>query len=232
MKFFKKWLPLLIILCGMLIIYFFHLYRYFDINKLQLHHHALKLWVEAHPFSAPILFIGVYILSTAFSVPGGAILSIIGGFLFPQPLCTIYVVVGATIGATLLFLAAKTALGDLLKQKASPFLKRLESGFKKNQVSYLLFLRFVPLFPFWLVNLAPAFFSVPLKTYLWTTAVGIIPGAFVYTQAGRGLEAILDQPEPLSIQGLFNPQVRWALILLGVFSLVPILIKRLRRKHD
>jgi uncharacterized membrane protein YdjX (TVP38/TMEM64 family) len=96
-------------------------------------------------------------------------------------------------------------------------------------VSYLLFLRLVPLFPFWLVNLAPAFLGIPLRTFVWTTFIGIIPGAFVFAQAGAGLGAILDSNQGLSINGIFNWQVKIALIALGIFALIPILVKKIRK---
>ena len=166
---------------------------------------------------------------TALSLPGGALLSIIGGFLFGVPLSTIYVVVGATIGATIIFLAARTAIGDLLKRKAGPFLSKMDTGFQKNTASYLLFLRLIPLVPFWLVNIAPAFFNVKTRTYLWTTFVGIIPGAYVFTQAGNGLGAIFDSGKEFSIETVFNIEVKIALVVLALFALIPIFVKRLRR---
>lgn len=210
--------------------YFSGLYRFLSFDSLKHAHHELQAYVGAHPILTPFLFIAIYIASTALSVPGGVFLSLIGGFLFPQPLSTLYVLIGATIGATLLFLAAKTALGESLYKKAGPLLKKLKTGFHKNVASYLLFLRFVPLFPFWLVNLAPAFFNVRLWTYVWTTFVGILPGAFVFTQAGRGLSAVFEAQGELSLNAIFNTQIKIALLCLAFFALIPVLIKKLKRK--
>jgi uncharacterized membrane protein YdjX (TVP38/TMEM64 family) len=140
------------------------------------------------------------------------------------------VLIGATIGATLLFLAARTALGESLRKKAGPLLTKMEKGFKENAVSYLLFLRFVPLFPFWLVNLAPAFFNVPLRTFVWTTAVGILPGAFVFTQAGAGLNAIFENEGVFSVHTILNTQLKIALVCLGIFALIPVAIKKYRAR--
>ena len=108
----------------------------------------------------------------------------------------------------------------------------MRKGFQENAASYLLFLRFVPLFPFWAVNVVPAFLEVPLKTFAWTTCVGIIPGAFALTQAGAGLGALLDSGKALSLDALFNRQIQVALIALGLFALLPVVIKKMMKKHD
>ncbi len=165
--------------------------------------------------------------SSACPFQGEQFLSIIGGFFFNIPWGVIYVVIGATVGATIIFLAARTALRDLLRKKAGPFLKEMEGGFQKNAASYLLFLRFIPLFPFWLVNIASASLNVKARTYIWTTFVGIIPGSYVYTQAGSGLGIIFEEGKSFSLDSIFNTQMNFALILLALFSLIPILVKKL-----
>jgi len=225
----KRFLPLLLILLIMATLYFSGVYRYFSFESLKAYHLDLQRFLLEHPILVPILYIFIYIAATALSIPGAIFLTLLGGYLFPQPLCTIYVVFSATCGATLIFLIARTALGDPLRKKAGPFLKKMRGGFEKNAASYMLFLRFVPLFPFWLVNIAPAFFGVPLRTFIWTTFVGIAPASFVFTLAGGGLEKIFASDQPFSIQTIFNTQMKIALTLLGVLSLIPILIKKWRR---
>jgi uncharacterized membrane protein YdjX (TVP38/TMEM64 family) len=227
----KRLLPIGVIVLMMMIVFATGWYKALSFDALRLKHQALTHFVQLHPYSTPLIFIAVYILATALSVPGGIFLSLIGGFLFLQPWSTLYVVIGATTGAMCIFLAARTALGDAIFKKAGSRLDKMKEGFKENAASYLLFLRFVPLFPFWLVNLAAAFFHVKLTTFLWTTAVGILPGVFVFTQAGRGLGAIFETNEPFSVKAVFNIQVVIALVALGIFSLVPILIKKWK-KHD
>ena len=228
----KRFIPLIIILLGMGAIYFSGAYRYLSFDALKAYHLTLKTFITAHPVLVPFLYIIIYIILTALSVPGAIFLTLLGGYLFPQPWSTLYVIFSATCGATLIFLAAKTALGDSLKQKTGPFLKKMEKGFQKNAASYMLFLRFVPVFPFWIVNLAPAFFSVPLRTFMWTTLVGIAPGSFVFTLAGGGLEKILETEQAFSIGIIFNTQLKIALTLLGILALVPIVIKKLKKRHD
>lgn len=225
----KKFLPLIVILVLMAIAYVTGLHEYVTVESLQEHRIVLLTLVATRPILAPFVYMIVYTISTALSIPGAIFLSIFGGFLFPQPFSTIYVVIGATLGAMIIFLIAKTALGETLKHKAGPLLQKMQTGFQENAANYLLFLRLVPIFPFWLVNLAPAFFGVRLYTFAWTTFLGIIPGAFVFTQAGVGLGAILDAGEKLSIDTIFNNQVKIALIALGIFALLPVVIKKLRK---
>jgi uncharacterized membrane protein YdjX (TVP38/TMEM64 family) len=212
----------------MALIYFSSLYRYLSFDCLKLYHQNLKAYISEHPVAVPILYILIYVILTALSVPGAIFLTLLGGYLFPQPLSTIYVVLSATCGATLIFLIARTALADFLREKAGPFLKKMEKGFQENAVSYLLFLRFVPLFPFWIVNIAPAFFGVRLRTFVWTTLIGIAPGSFVFTLAGGGLEKIFESNQAFSLNTILNTQLKIALTLLGIFALIPILIKKIK----
>ena len=225
----KKWIPLIIILILMLITYFSGVTKYLTFESIKENRQLIHSYINQYPLLVPFLFILIYLVMTALSLPGGALLSILGGFIFGVPLSTIYTVVGATIGATIIFLAARTALGGLLKQKAGPFLSKIETGFQRNAASYLLFLRLIPLFPFWLGNLSPACFNGRTRTYIGTTLVGIIPGSYVYTQAGSGLGAIFDQGQDFSIKTVLNTEMRIALALLALFALIPIFVKRLRR---
>lgn len=227
-----KYLPILIIFLGMAFIYFSGVYHYLSLDYLRMYHKSLKTFVKMHPIAVPIAFCFVYIISTALSIPGAVFLTLLGGYLFPQPFSTIYVIFSATCGATLIFLAARTALKEILKKKAGPFLKKMEKGFQENAISYLLFLRFVPLFPFWLVNIAPAFFEVSLITFVWTTLVGIFPGVLVFTFAGEGLERILENNEIFSVSTIFNIQIKIALVLLGITALVPVMWKKFKKNNS
>jgi uncharacterized membrane protein YdjX (TVP38/TMEM64 family) len=216
----------------MLLAYFTGVTEALSFENLREQRSSLVAFVEERPVAAPAAYIAVYIFIVALSIPGAVFITLFGGFLFPQPYATLYTVVGATIGASCIFLAAKTALGDLLKEKAGPLLKKMEAGFHENAASYLLFLRLVPVFPFWLVNLAPALFGIPLRTFIWTTFFGIMPGTFVFTQAGTGLGAIFDSGEELNLATIFNNDIKIALVALGLFALLPLLIKRFRKNKE
>lgn len=226
----KRSLPLLFLIVLSFAIYFSPLRNYFSFEVLKTHREHLKEMVQVHWLLAPLAFIFTYFTAVALSLPLGIFLSILGGFFFPQPFSTFFIVLAATSGASIPFLATKTAFGNSLKKKASVFLKKMETGFHEHRVSYLLFLRIVPIFPFWVVNIAAAFFGTPLKTFLWTTAIGIAPAAFVYSQAGAGLGAIFDEGKQFSFNAVFNWKLRIALIGVGFLALLPILIKRLKRK--
>lgn len=224
----KKFIPLVVIALFLTLVYLTGVYKYLTFEMLQENRAAVLQFVKTNRVLSVFIFMLIYTISVTLSVPAGIFLSILGGFLFPQPYATVYIIISATIGATLLFLAAKTAFSDVLKQKAHKFLSKMKKGFDANATSYMLFLRLVPLFPFWAVNLAPAFLGVNVLTYIWTTAVGIIPGAFVYAQAGVGLGAIFETGADFSPQNIFNWKLRIAFIGLGFLALIPILIKKLR----
>jgi uncharacterized membrane protein YdjX (TVP38/TMEM64 family) len=185
--------------------------------------------VEALGPGAPVVFILAYAACTALSLPTGLLLSTLGGFLFGTGWGGLCNLVGATLGATVVFLAAKTVLGDALRARAGPFLQKLEAGFREDGLSYMLVLRLVPLFPFWLVNLAPAFLGVRLSTFIVGTFVGIIPGAFVYASVGTGLGAILESGGTPDGSALLQPRVLLPIVGLVVLALIPVVTKRLRR---
>jgi uncharacterized membrane protein YdjX (TVP38/TMEM64 family) len=179
--------------------------------------------------AAPLAFIGAYAVCTAFSLPTGLLLSTLGGFLFGTWWGALCNVVGATLGATAIFLAAKTVLGDALRARAGPFVQRLEAGFRENELSYMFVLRLVPLFPFWLVNLAPAFLGVRVTVFVVGTFFGIIPGALVYASVGTGLGAILDSGGTPDGSVILQPRVLLPIVGLVVLALVPVFYKKWRR---
>ena len=225
----KRYLPLLIIAVLMGIAYLSGVGQYISLDSIKANRQTLIQLVTSHPLGAPFAYIMAYALLVALSFPGAVFLTLLAGFLFPQPLAMLVVMVGATSGAIVIFLAARMASGDFFRKKAGPFLKKMEDGFQDDAISYLLFLRLVPIFPFWLCNLAPAFFEIPLRTFAWTTFLGIIPGTFVYSQAGKGLGAILDSDQSFSVAAILNDDMKVALLGLGIVALIPIAIKKFWR---
>ena len=171
-------------------------------------------------------FMAVYIVTVALSLPGATVLSIASGFLFGVVWGTVVVVISATLGGTVLFVIAKTTFGDALRARAGAWLHRLEAGFREHALSYLIVLRLVPLFPFFVINLVPAFLGVPLSTFVLGTFVGIIPGSFVYTSVGAGLGSIFDAEGTFSVKGVLTPQIITALVGLAVLALMPIVYKK------
>jgi uncharacterized membrane protein YdjX (TVP38/TMEM64 family) len=158
----RRLLPLAVLVLAALGAYALGLHDYLSFEALRENRQRLLDVVAAYPLLAPLAFTVTYAGVIALSVPGGAVLTMAGGFLFGVVLEVICVVIGATVGATAVFLIAKTALGEPLRARAGPWLRRMEGGFRENAFNYLLVLRLIPLFPFWLVNLVPAFLGVPL----------------------------------------------------------------------
>ena len=226
----RRWLPLAVLALAIVLVFATGLHHYLSFDALRQHRHVLHDFVDSHYAGAALLFVLVYTAAVALSIPGAIILTVTGGFLFGSLAGTVLVVIGATAGAALVYLAARTALGDVLRARAGGLITRLEAGFKENALSYLLVLRLVPLFPFWLVNLAAALLGVPFRTYLVGTFLGIIPGGYVYATVGAGLGSVFDQGGEPSLRGVLTPQVITALVGLAVLSLVPVAYKKLRRR--
>ena len=221
--------PLLALLLGLGLVFASGLQDYLSCGTLRDNRLWLLDWVAAHRLLAILAFMALYAAAVALSVPGGAVLTVGGGFLFGTLTATAMVVVAATVGASLLFLAARSALGDVLRTRAGPWLRKLEKGFADNALSYLLVLRLVPLFPFFVVNLVPAFLNVSLRTYVIGTFLGIIPGTLVFASVGAGLGSIFDAGGDCSLDGVLTPQVLLALGGLALLALIPVAYKRLRK---
>jgi uncharacterized membrane protein YdjX (TVP38/TMEM64 family) len=227
---FRRLAPLAVLGAGAAVAFGTGLHDYLSFEVLRENRGVLIDFVDARFALALGLFVAVYGLAIAVSLPGGAILTIAGGFLFGPWLGTVAAVSGATLGATAVFLIARTALGDLLRARTGPALRKMQGGFQENALSYLLVLRLVPLFPFWLVNLVPALLGLRLGTYLIGTFLGIIPAAFVFAFAGAGLGSIFDSAESFSPAAVLTPEVIAALGGLAVLSLVPVGYKKLKAR--
>ena len=228
----KRLAPLVLLVAGLAAFFAFGLDQYITFEALREHRHFLTTFVAEQGLAAVAVFVLAYALSTAFSLPLGALLSVAGGFLFGSLFGTLWIVVGATLGATAVFLAAKTALGDLLRERAGPFLRKMEEGFRENAFSYMLVLRLVPLFPFFVVNLVPAFLGVGLRVYVIATFIGIIPGAFVFATVGAGLGSVFDANETFSFSGILTTEVVVALVGLALLSLLPVGYKKLKAQRQ
>lgn len=196
--------------------------RYLTLDTLQQNRDALLAFTREHYWQALLIAATVYTAATALSVPGAVILSLATGFLFGRWVGTGVIVLSATTAAALVFLAARYLFADAMRAKLGGKLKEMSEGFARDGFSYLLFLRLVPLFPFWLVNLAPAFTGIRLSTYAAATVVGVVPGSFVFANLGQSLGHIESTSQLVSAETL------GALGLLGVLALVPVLAKRFK----
>jgi uncharacterized membrane protein YdjX (TVP38/TMEM64 family) len=212
------------IACGIGLFVYFDLGRFLSLETLKANRDDLLALTQANYTAAVVSFILLYIAVTGLSLPGAVILTLGGGFLFGSILATIFVNVGATVGATLAFLAARYVLRDWVERKFGRWLEPLQQGFAKNAFSYLLTLRLIPLFPFFVVNLVSGLTRMNVGTYVAATALGIIPGSFVYAYAGRQLGTIN------SVKEIASPSVLTAFLLLAALALTPISYKKLSGK--
>jgi len=228
---FRRFLPVLVLVAGLVMFFALGLDRYVSFEALQENREWLRAQVEANEVMAAMTLIVVYALVIAFSLPAGALLTIAAGFLFGTVVAASCVVVGATLGAAAVFLAARTAFADILRAKAGAGMRRMEAGFRENAWNYLLVLRLIPIFPFWLVNLVPAFLGVSLRTYVTATFIGIIPGTAVYASLGNGLGAIFAAGETPDLRIIFDPEVLLPILALAVLAVVPVVYKKVKARN-
>jgi uncharacterized membrane protein YdjX (TVP38/TMEM64 family) len=226
----RRLVPLLLLLAGAVAFFALGLGRYLSFAGLAENCEWLEDQVARLGPFAVLAYIAIYATVAALSVPGATVLTVAGGFLFGTAAGGIYALVGATIGATLVFLIARTSLGEILQRRAGPAMRKLEAGFKANAASYLLVLRLVPLFPFWLVNLVAAFLGVPLRTFVLYSFVGMAPGAFVYASLGQGASTIIEQGRSPDLHVIFTPRVLLPIIALAVLAMVPVVYRQFRSR--
>jgi uncharacterized membrane protein YdjX (TVP38/TMEM64 family) len=224
----RRLIPAAILLLGLALFLMLGLERYFSFEMLSRHHAALTLWVERHVVLAALLYVLVYTLAVAFSLPISVLVTPVGGFLFGLWFGTLLSVIGATLGSVAVFLAARTAFFDLFHRRVGATLARLEAGFRRDSFSYLLFLRLVPIFPFWLVNIVPALLGMKPGPYTLATLIGIVPGAIVYSSVGAGLGRFIDRDEVPDLGIIFEWRILLPLLGLATLALIPVIYARLR----
>lgn len=223
----RRWLPLAALAAGLALVFVFDLDRWLSFETLGQHRQWLMDRTESHPGLALVAFMGIYVAATALSVPGAVVLTVAGGFLFGTWLAAASVLVAATLGACILFLAARTSVGEIVRRRAGPFLKSMEEGFRENSFSYLLTLRLVPLFPFFVVNLVPALFGMRLAPFALATIVGIAPGTLIFAGLGQGLGSVLDAGGAPDLGLVLRPSVLLPLLGLALLALLPTAYQRL-----
>jgi uncharacterized membrane protein YdjX (TVP38/TMEM64 family) len=242
----RRHLPLILLAAAMGVVWATGWHRHLTLEGIAANRDALQAAIGQNRLLAALAYIGLYAAVVALSLPGASIMTLSGGLLFGWLFGGIAAIIGATIGATAIFLIAKTAFGEALRAKAGPWVARLQDGFNDNAMSYLLFLRLVPAFPFFVVNLVPALLGVPLLTYVIATFVGIIPGTMAFASVGAGLDSVITAakseytaclaakavaagtgPCKLSINAgsLITKDLLLAFAALGVCALIPVGLK-------
>jgi uncharacterized membrane protein YdjX (TVP38/TMEM64 family) len=224
-------LPVLVLVAGFIAFFATGAYEYVSFDSLREHRATFQHWVMNHAVIAILVYFLTYVVVIAFSLPGGLLMTTLGGFLFGTVATASMVVVAATLGATILFVVAKTTVGDALRARAGPWIGKMAQGFQDNALSYLLFLRLIPAFPFFVVNLVPAFLGVPLSTYVIGTFFGIIPGTLAFSFFGASVGELLDSSEAFSVSLILTPQLWAALIALASIALLPIAYKKWKSRQ-
>ena len=230
----KRFLPIAVLIALLTLFVYLRASGQLDflsLESLRENRAILNSWVEQQFALALLCYFFIYVVVIAASMPFALLMTLTGGFLFGPLWGSLAAVFAATIGATLVFLAARSAAGDWFSRRAGDRVKKLEAGFQENVVSYMLFLRFVPIFPFFLINIAAAIFRVPLRVFSLTTLFGATPGTFIYSLTGSSLGSIFDAGENFSPSTILTPQVIGALVGLALLSLLPILYRRWKQKQ-
>jgi uncharacterized membrane protein YdjX (TVP38/TMEM64 family) len=245
-----RYAPLAVLICITAVVFLNGWHKHLSLKTVGLSYEALKSYIDRNLASALLIYVGVYVALVALSLPGALIMTLSGGLLFGWKLGTPATVIGATVGATIVFLVARTSFGGGLAARAGPWVAKMRDGFQENALSYLLFLRLVPV-PFFIVNLVPAVLGVKLGTYVLGTFLGIIPGTTAFSIAGAGLASVVEAQNltykaclrklaegggmpcdyNIDTSQLVTPQLVAAFIALGGVALIPIAIKKWSKRN-
>lgn len=230
-----RFVPLAILLAGGVLAYALGLQDYVSLSALVDQRDALAAQVAAHPIQSALVFFAVYAAVVVFSIPAASVLTIFAGFLFGWLAGAAVAVLAATLGACLLFLAARGAFRDVLRRRAGGFLERFAVGFRDNAFLYLLVLRLAPVFPFFVINIAPAFFDVKLRTFATATLIGIVPGTLAYAWLGCGLGDVLAMAaasgRSLALSDFVTRDVSLALIALALIATLPLAFRLIQSRR-
>lgn len=229
MRFAYRFLPLIVLAVAVAGVVASGLADQLNWAALGRHHVQLAAWIALHPVAAPAIYVAFYAAATAVSLPESAVLTVAGGLLFGTWLGGAMAVVGSTIGAIALFAAARSAFASVMEKRAGPRIARLRVALHRDGFFYLFAIRLVPLFPFWLVNLAAALAGMRLAPYVGATLLGIIPATLIYAAIGSGIGDVLAAGRRPDLTVIFSPSILGPLLGLAALSLLPIFLRRRKR---
>lgn len=229
-----RYAPVVLVIAGLVLGYALGLQNYLSLTFLAEQREALRVYVDANSLWSALLFLAVYILAVAFSFPAASVLTIFGGFLFGWLIGGALVAVGATIGASILFLATRSAFGSFLRHRVDGVVKKMADGFRENAFGYLFVIRLAPVFPFFVVNIAAALFDISLGRFFTATLFGILPGTFAYAYLGQGVDSVLVAAQAsgreAQISDLVTPEITLAFFALAFVALIPTVVKQIRKR--
>lgn len=227
---FARILPFALLAAGFTLLFFLNFDSLLSLDILRDNRLALTTWAESSGVSGWAAYVGCYVVVVALSLPGGTIMTVVGGFLFGPLVGSVLAVIGATIGATGIFLAARYALADYFRAKLGQAVCRMDADLRENALSYLMFLRLMPVFPFWMVNLVPALLGVRVGTYVLATMVGIVPGTAIYAFVGDGLGSVLEGGGRVDLNLIYEPRFLLPILAVAALALVPVVYRKVRRR--
>ncbi|GMN89265.1 TVP38/TMEM64 family protein [Francisella sciaenopsi] len=223
---FYKFFPIAVLIIGIISFFSFGGQQYLSLEALKNNYQTILDFANQHFLACVLVFSVAYIVVVALSIPGATIMTLLGGLLFGLVLGSIIVVLAATLGASVVFIAVRIALGDSLKNKAKGSIEKMRRGFEKDVFNYLLILRLIPIFPFFIINIAAGMFGVKFRDFFWATLLGIIPGSVVYVWVGTSFAYVIQQGADINLGIILEPQFILPLIALAVLSIVPVIIKK------
>ncbi|MBU4531380.1 MAG: TVP38/TMEM64 family protein [Hoeflea sp.] len=230
----RRYLPIAVIAAGLAAGYAAGLQEYLSLSVLAEQRESIKAFVAERQILSILGYFVLYTAAVAFAFPAASVLTIFAGFVFGWWVAGILTVFAATLGATAIFLAARSAFGDVLRRRAGPFAAKLADGFTRDAFGYLLVLRLAPVFPFLIINIAPAFFDIRLRTYVAATFLGIIPGTLAYSWLGQGLDSVIAAADAagreISVSDLVTPEITIAFLGLAIVASIPTLIRKFRKR--
>lgn len=231
-RYLRYFLPFAAIICLMLILYFSDLHQFFSLEAIKEKQNVLVPFAKAHPFLFPIFYFLIYTFSVVLVIPDSTALSLFGGFIFPTPFAVFLIVAAETLGALLFFLALRLVFKGMLEKHVHFITPKMQVRFQAHAASFLLFLRFSHILPFWLVTSCAAYFFTPLWTLVWTTFVGVIPLSYLLAEVGHNLSKLFASNQPLTLSNLFSPSIRFLLFGLSILALVPLIYQIWKEKKD
>lgn len=226
-----RWLPLVALIFILFAFFYFHLYRFFSFRLLHQHQEELFKWTNEHYVLAVVLYILIYTITVAASIPTAIFFTILAGYLFDVWPGSLYVVLCDTLGGAIFFVAVQIALMDWFRKKIGKRLQHFEDEFNENAFNYLLTLRLIPIFPSWLVNIVAALLGVPLGAFVFATFLGIIPSTIVYTSIGHSLGNLFQAGKMPNPDIIFRPDMFLPLLGLAVLAILPVVYKYFRKKR-
>jgi len=246
----KRWSPFIVLVLASALVFAMGWHRYLSFKSIGLNYDLLRDQISEHLVVSLLVFMAIYAGVIALSLPVGVVLTIAGGLLFGWQLAVPAVVVSATAGACVVFYVVNTSFGAALARKAGPSVAKLRDGFRQNALNYLLFLRLVPVFPFFIVNLVCGLVGVPLGSFVVATALGIIPGTTAYALAGSGFGSVIEAQNAtykacvaamgdghgacvydVSVRAIITPELIWAGVALGIIALIPVSLQKWGRSR-